>query len=188
MGTRNLTMVIQDKQVKVAQYGQWDGYPSVQGETILRFILKDGNIEKLEKQLSKCRFLTKLDIKKRENLLKRIGSVDGWINSEQGVLYDKQFPLDNRNIGADILNKIIRSKKKEIILRDSSDFAKDGLFCEWGYVIDLDNKALEVYEGFSTTRMKKGERFYSKEPTYQEYYPIKLKRKYKFGDLTRNTM
>jgi len=29
MGTRHLTMVIQNKEPKVAQYGQWDGYPEV---------------------------------------------------------------------------------------------------------------------------------------------------------------
>ena len=39
MGTRNLTLV-KDKEgkTKVAQYGQWDGYPEGQGSTILNFI------------------------------------------------------------------------------------------------------------------------------------------------------
>ena len=31
MGTRNLTMVIQDQQTRIAQYGQWDGFPDGQG-------------------------------------------------------------------------------------------------------------------------------------------------------------
>lgn len=31
MGTRNLTAVYLDGQYKVAQYGQWDGYPEGQG-------------------------------------------------------------------------------------------------------------------------------------------------------------
>ena len=35
MGTRNLTMVISNGKTKVAQYGQWDGYPDGQGMTAL---------------------------------------------------------------------------------------------------------------------------------------------------------
>jgi len=38
MGTRNLTMVISDGKTKIAQYGQWDGYPSGQGADILAFL------------------------------------------------------------------------------------------------------------------------------------------------------
>lgn len=37
MGTRNLTMVMVDGVYKVAQYGQWDGYPSGQGITVFIF-------------------------------------------------------------------------------------------------------------------------------------------------------
>jgi len=40
MGTRNLTMVISNGKTKVAQYGQWDGYPSGQGAAILNFFKK----------------------------------------------------------------------------------------------------------------------------------------------------
>lgn len=39
MGTRNLTAVYLDGQYKVAQYGQWDGYPEGQGITVLTFLL-----------------------------------------------------------------------------------------------------------------------------------------------------
>ena len=39
MGTRNLTMVINQKgEKKVAQYGQWDGYPSGVGVSVLNFL------------------------------------------------------------------------------------------------------------------------------------------------------
>jgi hypothetical protein len=37
MGTRNLTCVVIDGQFKVAQYCQWDGYPSGQGATVYKF-------------------------------------------------------------------------------------------------------------------------------------------------------
>ena len=38
MGTRNLTIVYVDGEYKVAQYGQWDGYPEGQGATCLDFL------------------------------------------------------------------------------------------------------------------------------------------------------
>ena len=34
MGTRNLTCVFKDGEYKVAQYGQWDGYPSLKTQVI----------------------------------------------------------------------------------------------------------------------------------------------------------
>jgi hypothetical protein len=33
---------------------------------------------------------------------------------------------------------------------DNKNFIKDSLFCEWGYIINLDDNILEVYEGFQT--------------------------------------
>jgi hypothetical protein len=43
MGTRHLIKVIYNKETKVAQYGQWDGYPDGQGLTILNFLDEEGN-------------------------------------------------------------------------------------------------------------------------------------------------
>ena len=57
MGTRNLTVVKYKDEYKIAQYGQWDGYPNGQGVTILSFLLKEGNIEKLKKALERVRFI-----------------------------------------------------------------------------------------------------------------------------------
>lgn len=48
MGTRNLTVVIKKAKPVVAQYGQWDGYPSGQGATVLNF-LKSRNNERRTK-------------------------------------------------------------------------------------------------------------------------------------------
>lgn len=42
MGTRNLTCVVLDGEFKVAQYGQWDGYPEGSGYN------KDGEDEEDE--------------------------------------------------------------------------------------------------------------------------------------------
>lgn len=57
MGTRNLTCVVLDGEYKVAQYGQWDGYPEGQGRTILEFLSQEGAQEQLKLALKRCRFL-----------------------------------------------------------------------------------------------------------------------------------
>ena len=45
MGTRNLT-IVRNKEgiIRVAQYGQWDGYPEGQGITALNFIKNKDNL------------------------------------------------------------------------------------------------------------------------------------------------
>lgn len=62
---------------------------------------------------------------------------------------------------------------------DGSAFAADSLFCEYGYVIDLDRRVFEVYEGFQTAPHDQGRftRSDVPEPSYRggpRYYPIKL--------------
>ena len=58
MGTRNLTMVIdQEGQKKVAQYGQWDGYPGGVGAGVLNFLKNDELLQKFKENLRKVRFL-----------------------------------------------------------------------------------------------------------------------------------
>ena len=46
MGTRNLTIVHSNGEYKVAQYGQWDGYPEGLGCQLLKY-LKGINISEL---------------------------------------------------------------------------------------------------------------------------------------------
>lgn len=57
MGTRHLISVVLDGEYKIAQYGQWDGYPSGQGQAIVDFLLDNFDREAFKRQLAKCRFL-----------------------------------------------------------------------------------------------------------------------------------
>ena len=53
------------------------------------------------------------------------------------------------------------------------DWPGDSLYCEWGYLIDLDEKRFELYQGFQT-RPHKG-RFASRSANERSgYYPVKL--------------
>lgn len=180
MGTRHLIMVVHGGETKVAQYGQWDGYPSGQGITVLNF-LKKRSILKFKKKLSNCRFMNDDDKKKLDNFLKSIGSSDGWLNDEQSTKYHEAYPYLSRDIGADILDIIYKSQN-EILLQDSSEFAGNSLFCEWGYIIDLDQNQLEVYEGFNEEILTKG-RFSNQPVSDNGYGQIKLLKTYYLDDL-----
>lgn len=174
MGTRNLIVVICENEVKVAQYGQWDGYPSGQGLQVYNF-LKSLDIERFKSKLKGVSFFEESELNE--------------IYKNKNALI--KYPSLNRDLGANILYAILNdsySKKfyedhshKEIEvpltvskLENSFDFGYDPLFCEWAYVIDLDNIALEVYSGNNKLSGGIDERFYK---------GIKLLKKYSFLDL-----
>lgn len=183
MGTRNLTMVIEGEKPVIAQYGQWDGYPSGQGATALRF-LKTRSLKKFKEKLKLIRFATKEDIAEVEDWLKTIGVDDGWMTMEQSAQYQRKYPLLTRDNGAEILF-MIQDLNESVFLTDSSDFAKESLFCEWAYVIDLDKNTFEVYTGFNQTPLDKDERFFTMDEDGKspEYFPVRLVKSYSLDDL-----
>ena len=83
---------------------------------------------------------------------------------------------------------IINSTEEEILLKNSIEFAKDSLFCEWAYVVNLDNDTLEVYEGFNEYPLDSSERFYCDESPEDGYYSVKLLKTFPFSELTLSTM
>lgn len=181
MGTRNLTIVISNGKPKVAQYGQWDGYPSGQGRTILEF-LTTNDLEKFKKKLGIVRFSTEKDEKEKEKYLASIGASDGWLTMEQSAAFHNKYHFNNRDIGGKILQEIMQFKGKEIVLVDSYDFAADSLFCEWAYVVDFDKGTFEIYKGFNQRTLPKKQRFadLNKEG---EYLPVKFKKSYLLTNL-----
>lgn len=185
MGTRNLTMVIKGEKPVVAQYGQWDGYPSGQGMTALKF-LRSKSLDKFKKKLELIRFATDEDVAEVESFMKSIGVNDGWMDMDQAGKYHQAYPFLTRDNGAQIL-QMIQDNKDPIFLTDSSDFAKDSLFCEWAYVIDLDKNTFEVYEGFNESPLEDGERFHGDKKEDSEYFPVRAIKTYSLDELPTPT-
>ena len=195
MGTRNLTMVIANGETKVAQYGQWDGYPEGQGATALNFLINNDLVE-FKHKLNSVKFVNGAKEKEIANWLKSMGCENGWMDGTQADEYKKRYPLLSRDNGADILQMIMDSTEDINWVTDSSEFAGDSLFCEWAYVIDLDKNTFEVYEGFNTKPLTIDDRFFylsaeadkenEKRKSYgsdSEYYPIKMVKSYNLNDL-----
>lgn len=63
MGTRNLTMMVIDGKFRIAQYGQWDGYPEGQGITILKFMRDKFTPSFVFEKFPKIKFVTEDQLK-----------------------------------------------------------------------------------------------------------------------------
>jgi hypothetical protein len=183
MGTRHLTAVKINGEYKIAQYGQWDGYPSGQGQTALKFLRSKTNQQRLKRALKHCVWVTEEEINAK---LKQMG-LDRWMTTEQANMFHAQFPFLSRDHGAGILTEVAFAPKswRPIKLTNSLEFAADSLYCEWAYVVDFDTNTFEVYRGFNTEPTT-GERF-SELPKSQtaggKYHPVRFVKSYKLGRL-----
>ncbi|MCW3159668.1 hypothetical protein [Chryseobacterium oryctis] len=146
--------------------------------TILNFLLEDENVEQLKQVLPKVRFQNEEDIRKVQEFLNSIGAQDGWMNNDQYNRFTYEYPLLVRDLGGEILEKILTLKDQpEIVLANSYEFASDSLFCEWAYVIDFDKNTFEVYTGFNKKRITPEDRFFDlckEDRENPEYYPVLL--------------
>ncbi len=176
MGTRHLIAVQLDGQYRIAQYGQWDGYPSGQGERVIEF-LKAWDRPLFDSKLRAASFLTKEEVEEINGTIKRENLGDTWQN---------KWPALTRDTGAEIL-KMVQDSAPGMKLKNSIDFAGDSLFCEYAYVIDLDTNKLELFVGFNGRPLEKGDRFFGakldpegqkREDGSPKYYPIRLAKAY----------
>ena len=183
MGTRNITAVQMGGEYKIAQYGQWDGYPEGQGKTILAFLAGEGNLDKLRAALGRVRFLDpkgqdKAFVEEYEQNAPEWSRDPDNRTPEQKRWFERYI---TRDLGGEILANVAMADEPEILLRNSISFAADSLFCEWGYVVDLDANTLEVFKGFNEEPLAEGERFrgaVAAEDANKEYTPIRLIAKY----------
>ncbi len=186
MGTRGLTAVIVDGERKIAQYGQWDHYPSGQGLTVLAFcrdvMADDAKRDEFIANLRRCRFETPADEAERDAWLASIGvGASGLMDMLQYEQWKKRYPLLTRDNGAEILDLVASAGDGPVVLQDSWDFGADSLFCEWAYVIDATAGTLEVYRGFNK-RPATG-RFATMRPERDDYTPITLAKTYRIAAL-----
>lgn len=182
MGTRHLIAVQCDGEYKVAQYGQWDGYPSGQGVDVLAFC-RSMDRDAFASKVRKARWISPEEL---TALWRDAGAKEnGLIEYDKARAFSARRPELSRDTGADILG-IVMNSPDGIQLKNSLSFAAESLFCEFAYVIDLDAGTLEVFRGFNKTPLSADERFASvpkPEDGADGYMPVKLMRKYRLDEL-----
>jgi hypothetical protein len=190
MGTRHLIIVKKDNEIKVAQYGQWDGYPSGQGVDVLKFLRNKKRIKRLSNKLKIVRFYDEegKDKKFIDGYNKRCGN--GFKENDKRTDEDKKWfeTYLSRDLSTNVLYNIMESKDKEILLANQYDFGRESLFCEWAYLIDLDSKTLEVFEGYNKNKKAQDKRFFVEQGLDSEgnYFGVRLVKTYNFDILPTN--
>ena len=173
MGTRGLMAFAHDGKVK-AMYNHFDSYPSGLGQDIVDWILKldeQGFAEAIEQS-------------------DRLEAVDEEVppTEDQQLALLKYFDPGVATRSSNDWYSLLRHAQgnptealKAGFFVDYNHFACDSLFCEWGYVVDLDRRVLEVYVGFQHGPHNLG-RWASSEGS-DGYYPIKLIREFTLEEL-----
>jgi len=183
MGTRHLTIVKQEGEIKVAQYGQWDGYPDGAGTDIVNFIHAISSpdmMERFRRRVELCRWVTEeeLDVVNEAMKMTELSDpINGLYpeysrDTSAGILWlimngkksyvnpDNQVARlgDNSYVRFNMHEAVvIEEESKEVtLLNNSIDFGNDRTFCEWAWVIDLDKDKLECYCGYRTCDGPKG--------------------------------
>lgn len=136
MGTRHLTVVKCDGEYKIAQYGQWDGYPDGAGIEVLEFayLIQDPyNRNLFREKVRKLRFPTPEEAVK---IADELNQYRDW---------ERRFPQYSRNTGAKILDLVLDGELS--IVGNSLDFAFDHVMCEYIWGIDLDRNVVGLYIG-----------------------------------------
>lgn len=152
MGTRHLITVFDEQgELKVAQYGQWDGYPSGQGVRMLSWLEMTtrtdyyGNlVSPVKDGLKRCRFATSDD--ELNEIYSKFPEAN-YLGTDDNKSFDVLYPNLIRDTGADIL-MVVAYSVGEVLLVDSSDFAHDELFCEGIYSVNYQSEMFtSVYGG-----------------------------------------
>lgn len=162
MGTRSSIGVHVNGKDKLT-YNQYDGYPTGVGkqvyEQICALIKQHGwdGVVKLATKLKQVKSNKKFTEKQKE----KYG--DLWEQVSTGKdMYSLLRGLQG-NLGAML---------ERGIMTENNDFIKDSLFCEWAYILNVDEQTFEIYRGFQHSPPANGR--YKDCPADRGYYACDL--------------
>lgn len=183
MGTRGFITFVNGG-VEKTTYNQFDSYPDGLGLTVLRQLqwklgadLRDRDAAYVD-GLARLRMLVeRLRVVSQEATPVTswdVGRLEGWTDTSVDT-HDENG--DRRTTPS--WYQLLRGTQGDIneilsagCMLDASEFPADSLFAEWGYIIDLDDEDLEVYEGFQQEAHDVG-RFAKRKRAREAYAPVK---------------
>jgi hypothetical protein len=182
MSTRGIVGVRVDGQDKLA-YNHSDSYPEGLGDDVvkaLRVMLAKKGLAKIKELARAVRLV---DEQKDKPTPSDIARFREFCNTGVGGQTETDWYCLLRDLQGDI-----EATLNAGVMLDAREFIKDSLFCEWAYVINLDDEVLEVYMGFQRkppVGRYAAERAKKEGGEYEEYYPCTLVASFPFAKLPR---
>lgn len=180
MGTRGCYGLRKDGVDKLT-YNHMDSYPTWLGQNVVDFI-KSTTIEEMKDIFDKIILVKEGTDTPSDNEL-----VEWKLTGDYGSGKFDWYSFLREYQGD--LSYYKKDNAKYMI--DNNTFIKDSLFCEWGYIINLDEGFLEVYKGFQSSPH---ENRYTDSNSIREsvddtnYYPCKLFANYPLFDIPDSAM
>ena len=162
MGTRGALGFYKNGINKIT-YNHWDSYPEGLGVNVAQFISKN-TIEDMNMKFNAIT-MVKNEVKPTEEQVfkcMKLNLYNGGVRNQ--TIYDWYCLLYEAHGNLELYYKAG-------LMEDNANFLEDSLYCECGYIINLDNNTLEVYQGF---QKEKTDTRYQPETPEAGYYGCKL--------------
>ena len=176
MGSRGIYGLYKNGVDKVT-YSHGNSYPKDLGVYIVNFI-KTNSIQELNQIFYKIILVDEETEPTKEQI------------EECKKYFDDKFNKDYINNWYYLLRKsqsILEPYKEDLkYMIDSKDFLKSSLYCEWGYIINLDSNELEIYRGFQ--KELSDNRFKIDKSDNYGYYNCKLLKSVPLNEVTEELM
>ena len=138
MSTRGVYGFYKGGKTKIT-YNHSDSYPGVLGSNVVEFV-KDTPITELNEIFDRIILVDN----KEEPTVEQVEECQKWADLFVSAKDLTEWYVLLRMAQGDLY--LYKEGLRYMI--DSEDFIKDSLFCEWGYIINLDDNILEIYRGY----------------------------------------
>lgn len=182
MGTRGAIGFKIDNEYKVT-YNHFDSYPEGLGEEVVDFCRSVRNWKLFKDRIRKVKLVSDFDPPTKSQIKKYKKYADPSVSTKQLT----EWYVLLRKTQYDKFLKEINSGRLQVMI-DNFTFLQDSLFCEFAYILNLDNMTLELYRGFNKKKPNK--------KTYplpfdllekkDDYYPVAYLGSYPLKDIPNN--
>jgi len=143
-------------------YNHSDSYPEYLGRNIIEFI-RSTSSEEMKSIFNRIELIDKNKKPTKEEIAK----CQEWSDFSVSSRSENDWYCLLRSAQGDLF----AYKQGLFYMSDDSSFIEDSLFCEWGYIINLDTDMLEIWQGFQHYPDLNNR--YGQE-AQDEYYPCKM--------------